>query len=218
MSQPVRTAVGYGGQVSERCFVALAALSLAGCPQSSQLPGDEQLGSFSFHAEPPDAGVYVTCHLLDVPDAGFDFTAAFSHQRDGGMTWITIGAISHGANFDGTTLSGSYSAMRSFASCGACMTTVTEALTVVLLSQSQDQALGGRCPDPGTAPPLDPDAGITGPMSGASRYDAVRACGTLVDAVSSDPVPADGLDYTDAGCWTSCNTCVLNYALQGVRQ
>src|SRR5581483_2515747 len=175
MSQPARTSVGYGVQVRRR-LIALAAVTLSACPQSAQLPGDEQLGSFSFHAEPPDAGVYVNCQLLDVPDAGFDFTAAFSHQRDGGMTWITIAGISHGATFDGTTLSGTYSAMRAFANCSTCMTTVTEALTVVLLSQSQDQALGSQCPAPGTAPPLDPDAGITGPMSGASRYDAVRAC------------------------------------------
>jgi hypothetical protein len=95
---------------------------------------------------------------------------------------------------------------------------VTEVMTVLLLSQSQDEALGGACPAPGMSPPLDPDAGITPPMPAASGFDATRGCGTLVDAVSSDPVPGPGLDFTDAGCWTSCNQCVLNYTVVGERQ
>jgi hypothetical protein len=201
-----------------RPLLALGLLALAACPQNSTPPGDEQMGTFSFHAEPPAAGNSATCALQDIPDGGFDFNASFSRFRDGGTAFISIGGVAHTATFDGTTVAASYNAVRSFANCGACATTVTEVMTVLLLSQSQDQALSGACPGAGVLPPLDEDAGILPPMSEASGFDATRGCGTLVDSVNSDPVPAPDANFTDAGCWTDCNACVLNYSIAGARQ
>src|SRR5262249_5101245 len=153
---------------------------LSACPQSSTPPGDEQMGTYSFRAEPPGSGNSASCGLSDIPDGGFPFKATLSHYRDGGQGYVTIGGVSHTGTFDGVTLTATYSALRSFANCVACQTTVNETMTVVLISQSQDQQLGGMCPAPGVPPPLDPDAGITGPMTVPDGYDAPRGCGTLV--------------------------------------
>jgi hypothetical protein len=201
-----------------RAPLALSLAALAACTQNSTPPGDEQLGSFSFHAEPPGSGNQATCVLTDIPDGGFDFTATFSHFRDGGTAFVSIGGVSHAGTFDGTTITATYSAPRSFANCSACGTTVSEVMTVLLLSESQDQALGSMCPGAGMSPPIDLDAGITPPMSAGSGFDATRGCGTLVDSVASDPLPDPGTNFTDAGCWSACNDCLLHYVIVGERQ
>jgi hypothetical protein len=195
-----------------RTWAPISSLIALACTSTVPPPG-ENIGDFLFEAQPP---AMQACGLSDVPDGGFEFTVTFS-RTDAGAGFITINGVTHAGTFDGRTLSAAYSAPRAFANC-MCGTLVNETMTVELLSQSQDEALGGVCPATGVPAPVDFDAGITPPMRTSSGFDATRGCGTLVDALSSDPVPGPGLDGTDAGCWTSCNTCVLTYTLVGERK
>jgi hypothetical protein len=92
---------------------------------------------------------------------------------------------------------------------------MTETLTATIVSNSQSGALGGSC---AAMPPVDIDAGLVPPgITEAGGFDAVRACGTLTEALTSDPAPTAESD--DAGtCAFSCNSCVLTYAISGDRK
>ena len=187
----------------------IGALLLLACASSVTPPGDEQMGSYAFHAVPKSAA----CGLRDVPPGPFDFKADFSRQRDGGGAWVTIATFFHDAGWDGQRMLASYDAPRSFSDCTQCgSVTMQETLDVVLLSKSQSDALHGGCSD---MPPFDPDAGITRPGPTSSSYDAVHACGTLKELVTANPKPVDD---SDAGCLKVCDGCALEYTLTGDRR
>jgi hypothetical protein len=214
------------------------ALALSACPGTVPPPGDEQMGSFEFRAEldagpdagPPDAGdpdagvgEPELCPFGEIPDAGFSFTAAFSRFRDAGLYYVTMGGIPHDATFDGQRFVATYSAQRNFTLCSLCpgfdagippIITMTETLSVTLVSKSQSDAVGG-CVD---LPPVDPDAGITLPGTTAEGgFDAVRACGALSERVTIDP-PVTNATADDAGCRLACNRCRIGYTLFGDRR
>jgi hypothetical protein len=83
-----------------------------------------------------------------------------------------------------------------------------ERLTVALLSQSQSSFLEGRCPPQpldGGVPVPEGDAGVLAPDSTESGFDAVRACGVLVNTL----LPAEGC---------LCPGCSITYEVSGVRR
>jgi hypothetical protein len=201
---------------------AVAFLVALACSSSSSLPGDEAMGTFEFHATP----VSSDCSLGSLPDGGFDFEVVARHNKDNSGTWLLIGGIVGTAGFDGQIITSVRSAPRAFlqadgGSCNpqvtdggaiTCSMTLTETLTFALLSRNQFDAVGNTCPpnplDGGV--PFDLDAGINRPgtASGGASYDAVQACGTLVDFAS-----------IDAGCNAACLVpCTLTYSVSGARK
>jgi hypothetical protein len=190
-------------------FASIIFAALVGCNGATNPPGDEQMGTYSFHAVQTSS----MCGLRDISSDPFDFTATLSHFRDGGEAFITINNHSHdGGVFDGQTFHATYDAPRSFVDCTSCKETrMFETITLTLLSKSQSDAVGGNC---SIHPPFDPDAGIVRPGPSNASYDAVRACGTLEEVVHASPVPADD---SDAGCKLVCEGCRLSYDVVGDR-
>ncbi len=199
--------------MARRCVLALV---LLGCPGAPPPPGDEQMGSFEFRAEPGGG----SCPFSEIPPTGFGFMASFSRFRDAGVYFVTIGGIAHEATFDGQRFTASYGAQRVFRQCGGCpgfdagvpaVVTMTEQLAVTLVSSSQSEAIGG-CNE---MPPVDPDAGIIPPGPTAEgTFDAVRACGSLGEAVKIMP-PV--FTFSDT-CVAECNGCTLSYSITGDRR
>jgi hypothetical protein len=173
-------------------------------------PGSELIGTFDFTAfvPPPESLPAGSCTFTEMPTVDFTFTGTFSRNADG-ETFFTLGNTNRSATFDGQFASSSQSAPRTFEKC-ACVnnTTVAETLTVALLSRSQVDTL----PDPNQCPPsvLDGgvppiDGGVTGPGSTDAGFDAVLACGLLLDTVE----PGEGC---------MCDQCSVSYAVHGDRR
>ncbi|MEN9800471.1 MAG: hypothetical protein RL653_4168 [Pseudomonadota bacterium] len=190
-------------------------LLLAGCPGPSAPSGEEVLGQFELVAEP----VSSTCSYAEAPSGNLPFTLQVRRTLDGGAVTVTLNGLERPASFDGQVLRTVFEAPRVFADCScnaeqrdagcACTgATLTETLEVALASLSQDQVLGGACPanalDGGMPTPAS-DAGIFLPTTTARGFDAVRACGELVDDIQ----PAEG-------CF--CAACSMRYAVRGVRR
>jgi len=194
------------------------ALSLA-CSSAPSLPGDEAMGTFEFHATP----VSQDCSLGSIPDGGFDFEVTARHNKDNSGTWLLIGGIVGDAGFDGQIVTSVRSAPRAFlqtdgGSCNplitdggaiTCSMTLTETLTFALLSESQFNALNNACPPNPLDGGIPVDAGISRPGStAAGSYDAVQACGTLVDSAN-----------VSGGCNPACLVpCTLTYSVSGARK
>lgn len=193
----------------KRIGSALIVVLLA-CPGQSPPPGDEQMGRYTFRAEPV-GGLPDACTFVEIPDGGFSFEAAFSRFRDAGLYYVTIGGVAHEATWDGQRISATYSAQRNFSQCGCAggstvVTTMKETISATVVSRSQSEAAGG-CVD---NPPLNPDAGIVPPNStGEGGFDAVRACGTLSEEVTTD---------VQVPCFSQCNFCQLRYTIEGERR
>ena len=190
-------------------------LLLSGCPGPATPLGEEVLGQFELVAEP----VASTCTYGEAPSGSLPFTLKVRRALDGGAVTVTLNGLERPASFDGQVLRTEFDAPRVFADCScsaeqrdagcACTgATLTETLEVALASLSQDQALGGVCPVnalDGGMPTPSPDAGIYLPTTTARGFDAVRACGELVDDIQ----PAEG-------CF--CTACSMRYAVRGVRR
>ena len=179
-------------------------LAGAACVGGEKFAGDELLGAFHLTANP----VSDNCPFTEVPDGGFTFDGTFSRYRNPGtQAFFTINTVVRDAGFDGQILTSELSATRQFQACNCTATTVDETLRVALLSSSQDNALNHACPTnplDGGVPGARPDAGIMLPSSMPAGFDAVRACGELLDVVVVPP---------DAGC--TCSGCQLQYQVQG---
>ena len=166
------------------------------------------MGLYQFRAEP----LARDCSLADIPSYGFDFPGTFSRFRDGGGVFLSLNGIARDAGFDGQIARSTHSAPRTFTlpdggQCSPRDTQMVETLTVALLSSSQSQAVGDRCP----GNPLDggipgEDAGVQRPGSTPTGFDSVRACGELLEQIVATG-DADPL----------C-TCQLRYRLTGDRK
>ncbi|MCI0672697.1 MAG: hypothetical protein L0Y64_19800, partial [Myxococcaceae bacterium] len=138
------------------------------------------------------------------------FEGTFSRKRDSGDAVFTLRDMDRAATFDGQVLSSTATSPRRFDDvCGPrCKLTLEETFTVALLSASQEQAVGRRCPPDaldGGVPGPDEDAGIRPPMQTSGGFDATRACGLLVESVQPQ------LDCT-------CRACTVVYRLEGSRK
>jgi hypothetical protein len=164
-------------------LVSLPVLALAAaCVSETVYPGDLTIGMFDFHAQANWARTDCKADGGDfnrLVDGGFDFSGTFSRDSTDGGVWFTIEGFSRKAAFDApaqryTTI---HRAAAQLASCGeGCEgAELDETMSVVVLSDSQDRAIGSRCsnmPDAGV-----PDGSVPGPT--ANGYDAERACGEL---------------------------------------
>ena len=164
-------------------LVSLPVLALAAaCVSETVFPGDLTIGTFDFHAQAnwvrtdckPDGGDFNR-----LVDGGFDFAGTFSRDSTDGGVWFTIDGFSRKATFDapGQRYASTHRAAAQLVSCGeGCEgAEIDETMSVVVLSDSQDRAIGSRCnnmPDAGL-----PDGSVPGPT--ANGYDAERACGEL---------------------------------------
>lgn len=201
-----------------RLCSSLLAVTLAGCPVEPALPGSEVMGTFEFVATAPTPDA-ASCALLSPEEGGsagpLEFRAVLSRELGTQDAWYTLREQSHAALFDGQVLQVVSRAPRRFPSCVpngdpdlvACAEVeVEETLTFALLSRSQNDALGGVCPPgaPTVGIPAPDGAGISGPGTTPTGFDAVRACGVLVDRL----VPKEGC----------CAPCSVAYRLEGVRR
>ncbi|HEY8211587.1 MAG TPA: hypothetical protein VIG99_29090 [Myxococcaceae bacterium] len=188
---------------------AAAAVTIISCPMQHTYPGRE-IVTFSFVARPAPGGVD-QCRdagYKEVPasDASFTFLAIYSGEDDGTVKWLTLGEFVRDAGFDGRLLLSFQSAPRVFELCGDAG--VDEQLYVAPITSTQNQALGGACPEDPLAPgsiPVDPDAGIVPPGWRLDHFEAFRSCGKLVDTIHA------------AGD-RACPTCTMVFDLEGSRQ
>jgi hypothetical protein len=162
-------------------FFPVLAIVVA-CVTETVYPGDLVVGTFDFQAQAnwprtdckPDGGDFT-----QLKDGGFTFAGTFSRDSVDGGVWFTIDGFSRRATFEASAqrFVTSHRAPAQLPSCGeGCQgAEIEEMMTVVVLSDSQDQAIGRRCanfPDGGL-----PDGSVPGPT--VNGYDAERACGEL---------------------------------------
>jgi hypothetical protein len=177
------------------------------CQSASKIPGEE-IGTFSFTATPVSIG----CLFQAVPDSGFTFEATLSHEVDSSKAYLRVGNVERAAGFDGQIFVSEHTAPRTFQECncrGGSTTVIDETLRVAVLSRSQDEALKAACPDnvlDGGIPAPSPDSGILPPGPRGGSFDAVAACGDLLDVVV---VP-------DGGC--DCSGCSMLFSVRGQRK
>ncbi len=187
-------------------FLALVlAVVTTGCPQEA-VSSAETLGKFAFSATPLSSD----CALFDGPDGGFTFTATLTVDPAQGP-WLVLNGVGRAAQFDGQRFESRQSAPRHFGECTCAEPMeVDETFRAVLLSASQSARTGGTCPAhplDGGVPAPDPDGGITGPGPTERGFDALRACGELIERYQA---PAD--------CGSDCRSCTAVLRLEGVRQ
>lgn len=202
-------------------LLLLSLVASLGCdlPTETQVPGSEVMGTFAFGsttgvASDPSSA----CVLLPAEDdvaPALDFQAVLSREEETGEAWYTLRGIPHEASFDGQVVRVVSRAERHFAACipadqpertECAKVFVEETLEVALLSRSQNDALGGRCPAeaPWDGVPVPDGAEIHGPGTTPTGFDAVRACGVLVDRL-----------LPEADC---CTPCSVAYRVEGVRR
>lgn len=189
--------------------ILLVAMALfAGC-LSERYPGEQVMGSFEFTA----ALTANDCSLSEI-GTSYVFDGTFSRERDNSKVWLTVQGVNRGGGFDGQVADSAQEALRQFAACACDTSQVRETVRVALLSQSQlDAVLAGplRNPDgsdcpvaPLTAEGLPSGDGISRPDTlGNGTFDAVRACGELVEEI----LPGEGCQ---------CPACTVTYRLTGV--
>lgn len=186
----------------------MAVSLLAGCPGDVRPLGDENMGTYVFQAQPQ----VVACQLSINADP-FTFSGTMSRYRDGGHAFLLLQGINRDAGFDGQVFVSAHTAASALEECKPCTTQVQETITVALLSKSQSDALGGKCP----ANPLDGgvpapnDAGINGPGSTDKGFDSVRACGEMSDVIIATAAQGET-------CPEKCTACSFRYQLTGERQ
>lgn len=213
--------------------VALATVAVGvSCVQDAPFPG-ESMGVFHFDAAlvPP---LSPNCERIsELRDAGFSFEGTFSQLKDGSKAYFTINRISREATFDGQTMTSVYTAPRRFEVQGCPPDWQdTETLQVALLSESQSRAVSGSCEgffaDAG-AIAVDADAGVVAPSFTSEGFDAVRACGALIEHLvpstpsgAPQPCTAGGADGGEDGGTPSPDEvqgeCTLFYRVDGVRK
>lgn len=199
----------------------LLLLLLAGCPVVPP-PGDVSMGHYALSAsggaprlEDGGLGRPPECPLLEeVTGADFDFDAVLTRESTSQRAWVTLTGYSREGTFDGQVLTSEAEANRVFEACGKCSTKVVETISVAVLSISQNDRLGGTCPEN----PLDggvvanPDAGLFPPGQTSQGYDGVRVCGELTTRVAA-------LGLADGGaCEPQCDGCIVRYSLRGDRR
>lgn len=191
--------------------LAVGSVALVGCPSGGEIPG-QTLGTYEFVAEPVvDAR---TCQLAEIlTDSGapgaFPFTATLSQdESDPTRAYLTIDRRTRDGTYEEPIFSSGFSAERRFEQCECDSVALEETMRVILISRSQNEALGDVCPSnpfgggvpaPGSAP------GIVGPTRTGGTFDSLRACGELVDVV----VPGEGC---------ACAPCEVRYVLSGARR
>lgn len=196
----------------KRWMTGLLGIALFGCPSDPGRPKTEQpLGTYGFHA----TGIFASCSL-PTPPAEYDFEGTFSRQRDGGAVFFIADGVTYDAGFDGQlasfdSLDTRGIGLRDGGSCSPCKVRSTQLGNIVLLSPSQNAAVGDACPTAaldGGVPRPNPDAGIALPQSlSDGGFDAVRACGEVEVNVTSEGF-----------CDQACYSCKLTYRWAGARK
>lgn len=183
-------------------------MSLLACRPLPPPPGSESLGDYSFLVEPPEQS---SCALPELQRPAFRFEGVVTREPATGAAWLTLGGgYVRDATWDGQVLDSVASERRIFPSCASCPSTVmSERMTFALLSRSQVEAAGERCP-PELVRELE---GGAGPVMTPDGFDALLACGVLTLSVSL----AEGAAASET-CPAMCQTCVQTSTLSGERR
>ena len=198
--------------LARRPLLADAGLDLAPVGGMQICPFEPETGFEAALREIEFVGTFTSC-------SGNAGTASCS-AANAGQVFFTATKADRLAGFDGQyAWLEPLTEPREFSACvvdgGTCVTTVTETMRVALYSLSQTYASGlpFRCPPN----PLDggvpaPDGGVVAPAWTPEGFDAVFACGELVDVVRADPTCKC---VHDGGIPTG--ECVLYYGISGER-
>jgi hypothetical protein len=195
---------------SRRLGAAVLVALLAGCPQRVN-PGDEAMGQYLIHAEMETR----TCELEELSGAPFEFTASFSRVAGTVEAFVTLGDVSRPGTWDGQVLESPDSAPRVFAECRQCRTWLDENLVTALLSRSQAEKSGLKCPEntfDGGIPAPESDGGTHPPRQTELGFDAVLACGRLNVRLRGEALSSAAI------CPEKCQACTIAYRLDGVRR
>ncbi|MFN0063873.1 MAG: hypothetical protein ACKVPX_15310 [Myxococcaceae bacterium] len=205
---------------AQRRWALVCALGVAGCVEP-RYPGSEVMGTFAF-----SAGVSLGAPLgeaactapgppeepfPELPKEPFSFSGTFSRDdpSNPAAAFFSLGGFDQNATFDGQVIRAITSAPRQFAQCECPEVTVEETLVVALLSRSQRDALESPvCPPnalTGGVPAPD-GAAITPPQTTSNGFDAVLACGELIDRVLPNPETC------------ACAPCAVRYPVSGDRR
>jgi hypothetical protein len=203
---------------AHRLLLAVPVLALASaCISEPSYPGDQVLGTFRFTATldrqrtscpvvSPDAGMADAGFVLvDGASTVFQFDGTFSRVSDGGTGWFSLQGFSRDASFEDSKqlVESTHRAALPVEGCTGAQ--LDETLRAVLLSNSQNAAVGRRCSGMGDGGvPVDLDAGILPPGPNENGYDVERACGTLTDDFLPGSNPA-------------CTPCTAVYSVEGER-
>lgn len=203
--------------MARRFAAALAALVFCGCP-APVLPGDQPMGTWAMTATVANRGP--ACELAELQpqtDGGvtdFSFRGVLTRQSTTTEAWLTLAGYSREGTFDGQYFATSSEADRVFSDrdCSECQTKLVEDIYVAVLSRTQAEALGGRCPDVIDGGVPVPDGGVLPPGQTMQGFDAVRLCGSLTTSVV-------GTGTADGGaCAPKCSGCLIEYQLRGERR
>jgi len=175
-------------------FNRLVVFLLLGLACTSSLPGEVEAGLFDFSA----STVLDKTHCkpdMATPDS-FPFEGRFRLESNLVDGYFVFRSTRRTARFDGQNMHSVYEAEHSFEKgCENCERRVVETLEVALLSEAQNEALGGRCPcKPFEGIPVDEAQNIFPPRPAAGGFDAVRACGTLEVRVTATPLKEKGCE------------------------
>jgi hypothetical protein len=174
---------------------------------SADMPGDEVLGTFGLLSVP----IETECQLAEATTGAFEFAAAYSRSSATQAVFLSIRGNVHSAVFDGQVVTTKISAVRSFAACPACASTLQEDMELALLSESQSRAAGNVCPPRIPAQiPAPNGVDIFAPGPGPFAFDALLACGNLTLSVSAR-------DAQGSAC-EPCNSCRIRYQVTGSRR
>ncbi|MBN1207745.1 MAG: hypothetical protein JXB05_22970 [Myxococcaceae bacterium] len=162
-------------------------VAAAACFSDPVYPGDQVLGTFRFDATIDWART--TCkpggETVQLGDGGtLRFEGTFSRNADAGAGYLTVQGFSRDAGYEGQRVVSLHRVGAALPGCGTnCEgSQIEESLDVLLLSSSQDEAVGRRCSglvDGGV--PGSEDGGTQPPGPTPNGYDVQRACGTLTD-------------------------------------
>ncbi|XXF77128.1 hypothetical protein P2318_29345 [Myxococcaceae bacterium GXIMD 01537] len=199
-------------------LLTLPALALGtACFSEPSYPGDQVLGTFRFTANldrqrsncpvvAADAGVVDGGFaLVEGSGTSFTFEGTFSRDADGGTGWFTLQGFSRDAGYDIAAQSVVSTHRAALPVEGCSGAEMEETLNAVLLSNSQNAAVGRRCSGLGDGGiPVDRDAGILPAGPNENGYDVERACGTLTDNF----IP---------GTNVACKSCAAVFTVEGER-
>ena len=172
------------------------------------MPGDQVMGNYAFTAEPLE----LDCAVDGIASAGFSFSGTFSRDSQSGEAWFRLNNVVREATFDGQVARATYAAARTFAAqCDGCTTELQESLAVAILSKSQNDAAGDACPETALDGGVPVGGEVTPPGPVASGYDALRACGEMLNQVVATP-------NEGTSCAPECGACRMRYRLKGARR
>jgi len=182
---------------------------MLGLSCTSPLPGEVEAGLFDFFASTAQEE---NCKPHMAAPGSFQFEGRFRLERNLADGYFIYRNTHRAIQFNGQNMHSAHEAAHSLVKgCESCAWRVVETLEVVLLSETQHEALGGQCPCNALGESIPVEEGIFPPRPVPGGFDAVRACGMLSVRVA----------LSAEGCPEKCreeNEKSVDYYIEGIRR